>query len=594
VDQNGLVRGFRQGSLKVLARSGGKIGTAEFTVLPKPPVTVQVTADLRTVVPGGLATISATPLTEDEEPVRDLPISYRSSAPQVATVDAGGVVTGRAPGNATITAEIGSVRGQIAVQVVENPVSRVEVTGATTGRTGDVLRFEARAFDRSGKPVATVPVRWVATTPGATVFSDGGFVAEKPGTYVVNAIAGAVTGGASVIVTARKHDRKFEAVSSVTFPNVQIAEGWAINDVWYVSSNAGRLYTFDITDPAAPRLVDSLLVDARLVNDISTTPDGKIGVLSREGASSRKNGIVFLDLSEPLHPKVLSEYTATVSGGVHSAFIDGHYVYATDDGARALKIIDFKDPRNPREIARWQVTNSHSFTSKTAPERTDTTRVSSPAVEGATVGRYLHDVQVKDGLAYLAYFKDGAVILDVGNGIKGGSPQNPKFVARYTYNTTDFYPPDMLAGTHTVFRYKNYLVVGDEVFPQFFDTESRERIKTLGRLHILDVTDIEHPKKVAEYSVPDAGSHNVWVEDDVLYVGNFEAGVRAVDVSGELRGDLFAQGREIGAIWSASPRGYRVNLPMTWGAQPHKGFVFATDMNSGAWIGRLTPRRLTP
>ena len=42
------------------------------------------------------------------------------------------------------------------------------------------------------------------------------------------------------------------------------------------------------------------------------------------------------------------------------------------------------------------------------------------------VGRYLHDIQVKDGFAYLAYFKDGLVILDVGNGMKGGTPENPQ------------------------------------------------------------------------------------------------------------------------------------------------------------------------
>jgi len=152
----------------------------------------------------------------------------------------------------------------------------------------------------------------------------------------------------------------------------------------------------------------------------------------------------------------------------------------------------------------------------------------------------------------------------------------------------------MLAGTHTVFRFGKYLIAGDEVFPQFFDINSRERIKTLGRLHILDVSDIEHPKKVAEYSVPNAGSHNVWVEDNVLYVGNFEAGIRAVDVSGELRGDLYAQGREIGSIWSASSKAFRPNVPMTWGVQPHKGYIFATDINSGVWVGKLTAKPLVP
>jgi hypothetical protein len=319
------------------------------------------------------------------------------------------------------------------------------------------------------------------------------------------------------------------------------------------------------------------MVDARLINDVSTTADGKIGVITRQGASSRKNGIVFLDLADPLHPKILSEYTATVSGGVHSAFVSGHHVYLTDDATAAMKVISFEDPRNPKQVAHWQLETSF-------------TRLYPDEVEA----RYLHDIQVKDGLAYLAYWRDGVVILDVGSGIKGGSPDNPKLVSRFTYNAADYYPPDMLAGSHTVFRFDRYLVVGDEVFPQFFDVYSRERIKTLGRLHILDLSDIEHPRKVAEYSVPNNGSHNVWVEDGVLYVGNWEAGLRAVDVSGELRGDLYAQGREIGSIWAASPRGFRPNIPMTWGAQPHKGHVYATDMNSGVWVAKLTPKRLVP
>jgi len=471
----------------------------------------------------------------------------------------------------------GPAQGEIRLRVVPNRVAKLEVTGPPTARTGDIARFTVRATDRSGRPVTDVPARWSVSNGGATVFPDGGFVAEEPGAYAVSAAIGTVTATASITATRRAHDRSFETVNSILFSELQAAEHWAIGNVLYVSTIADRVYTYDITDPANPRLVDSLMVDARLVNDVSTTADGKIGVITRQGASSRKNGIVFLDLVDPLHPKVLSEYTTTVSGGVHSAFVDGHYVYLTDDGTASMKVISFADPRSPREVAQWQIENSYTR-----------------AHPGQDAARYLHDIQVKDGLAYLAYWRDGVVILDVGRGIKGGSPESPKLVSRFTYNTADFYPPDMLAGTHTVFRFRDYLVIGDEVFPQFFDVYTRDRIKTLGRLHILDVSDIEHPRKVAEYSVPNAGSHNLWIEDDVMYVGNFEAGVRAVDVSGELRGDLYAQGREIGSIYSGSSKGYRPNLPMTWGAQPRKGHVYATDMSSGVWVGKLTPRRLVP
>ncbi|MHC4234884.1 MAG: hypothetical protein ACYSUQ_07190, partial [Planctomycetota bacterium] len=155
-------------------------------------------------------------------------------------------------------------------------------------------------------------------------------------------------------------------------------------------------------------------------------------------------------------------------------------------------------------------------------------------------------------------------------------------------DVTKFYPPDMLAGSHAVFRYKDYVFLADEVFPPLPDLQRRTRIKSLGRVHVVDVSDIRRPVKVADYNVQDMGSHNMWVEDDVMYIGYYEGGVRAVDVSGELRGDLMAQGREIGAVWTGSEEGYRPNLPMAWGAQPHKGFVYTSDINSGLWVTRLT------
>ena len=87
----------------------------------------------------------------------------------------------------------------------------------------------------------------------------------------------------------------------------------------YLATVADKVFVYDIADPANPKLLDTLKVDARLINDISTTPDEKIGVFTRRGkAPNRKNGIVFLDTSDASHLKVLSEYTATVSGGVHS------------------------------------------------------------------------------------------------------------------------------------------------------------------------------------------------------------------------------------------------------------------------------------
>ncbi len=578
VEQTGRFLAHRQGRAQVFALAGGRTGTAWITVEPKPPAIVDLAPAVPEIVTGGSTVLQAVARTEDGEPLRQALFTFQTSDPRVATVDPAGVVVGRGEGTAILAATSGPARGEARIRVLRNRVERLSLTGPAQARTGDVLRFRITAEDGRGLPVQDPPVRWSVGGPGAQIEADGAFVAERPGTYLVTATAGAVAGTHAVRVTPRTAARRLELVTHVPLGDIQAAEAWAVGDALYVSTLADRLYVFDIRDPARPVKVDSLLVDARIINDISTTADGRIGVLTREGASSRRNGLVILDLSDPFRPRVLSEYTETLSGGVHSAFIEGHHVYATDDATGSLRIISLADPRQPREVAVWA-----------APE--PGARTLEVMGEVSSAGRYLHDVQVRDGLAYLAYWRHGLVILDVGDGRKGGSPERPQLVSRLVWNVADLYPPDMVAGAHAVFRAGRYVFVGDEVWPALYDITSRNRIRSLGRVHVVDVSDLERPVEVAFYDVPEAGSHNLWVEDDVMYIGYYEAGVRAVDVGGELRGDLRAQGRELGTVWTGSPAGFRPNLPMAWGAQPHRGFVYSSDINSGLWVTRLVETR---
>ena len=65
----------------------------------------------------------------------------------------------------------------------------------------------------------------------------------------------------------------------------------------------------------------------------------------------------------------------------------------------------------------------------------------------------------------------------------------------------------------------------------------------------------------------------------------YTGGVRVIDVSGDLLGDLFKQGREIAFFNTGSKDGFISNSPMTWGAQFFKGNIFYSDFNTG--IGAL-------
>ena len=585
-DESGEVTFHAPGVVTVGAVIAGKTGYATVNVGNPKIASVEIAKREYPLVVGGAEKLAFIARSGEGNPRTDAVLKWTSEKPSIASVDAAGLVTGIAPGSVSIKATSEGVNNSVTLQVVRDAVHKMTVKPASAeARTGDVVHFSAAALDGGGTQLKDSSVRWSlsGSGPGASVYPDGAFVAEKAGTYVVMASSGQHSAAASVVVRPRNVEREVDVVAHVPMPDLQMSEEWIIGHHAYVSTVADKLFVYDIADPANPKLLDSLKVDARLINDISTTPDEKIGVFTREGASNRKNGIVFLDTSDPSHLRVLSEYTATVSGGVHSAYIDGHYVYLTDDATGSLRVIDFQDPKHPQEVARWQTENP--------------TVVSINTEHGSfTSGRYLHDLQVKDGLAYLAYWRDGLVILDVGNGMAGGSPENPKLVSQYRFNHYELYGDGWLAGTHSVFRYKNYLFVGDEVFPAIFELEDRDRIPVRAICHVMDVSDIKHPREVAQYEVPEGGSHNFWAANDMLYEGYYSGGARVLDISGELRGDLYRQGREIARFWTGDAKGFRPNLPFTWGGQPCSvacdspllnSLIYFNDIHSGLWITKL-------
>jgi hypothetical protein len=492
-------------------------------------------------------------------------IVWSSSDPDIVPITPSGVATFRKPGHATIRAESKGLSATYEVEVRPSPVSTILLEPARSEtRTGDVVRLDVRVKDRRGRPIDDAHVAYSLSAvdgpaDGAVVYGDGAFVAEKPGVYRVIASAGNTSASALVTARARGAGREVKLVgrgplSHVATSDIWVFEGRDGRDYAYTGTHAEgggqRMFVWDVTDPAAPVLTDSVVVDARVVNDVKVNEDASLAVITREGASDRRNGIVILDVREPAHPSVISEFTQNLTGGIHNVWINGDVVYAINDGTMAMHIIDISDPTEPQQLGRWEWRPGEQ-------------------------NKYLHDVWVKDGLAYLSYWDDGLIILDVGAGLKGGTPREPKFVSQYKYP---------IGNTHTAFRYGDYVFVGDEIFG-CEDCINGPR----GFIHVVDVSDIESPEEIARFEVPEAGAHNIWVQDDVLYVAYYQGGLRVVDVSGELRGDLYSQGRQIAHYHTAGKVGEAVepNSPMAWGPQPFKGTIFVSDLNSGLWAVRL-------
>ena len=584
VDSLGVFTGGYQGFARVTAvgflrgvPNSQVFGVALVHVLPEPPARILLDPRPARLVAGSHLTLSVTEYSRHGDR-RSEPVTFSSSNPRVATVANDGRLNALSAGRTTITAMAGPAKETLPLQVVSNNVARIAIEPATSSvRTGDVVKFTATPRTAAGRAVGDVGVEWaVSAGPGVGLIDPSGtFVAELPGSYTVTAAAGGKEADAVVRVTPRDVVRGIEVRGRVPI-TMSTAEFWLhpSGTCGYLTTIADRVYAIDVSDVTHPKIVDSMMTNARIVNDVMTTEDGKYGVFSREGASDRKNGIVVFDASNPCHPKPVSAYTETVSGGVHSSYVYKGHAFITDDATGSMRVIDIQDPQHPKEVARWQT-------------------------EQTEAGRYLHDIMVVDGLAYLAYWNDGLVILDVGNGMKGGSPTNPQFVSQYKYDLTATYArvwqlfgQGFVRGTHTAWRHGRYVFVGDEVYAAHpYKGLSDGNNLTFGRLHVVDVSDILNPHEVAWYEPTDGGVHNVWVMGDTLYLGNYQGGARVLDISGELKGDLLRQGREMSWILTADSTGFRPHTPFAWGAVVREDNIFVPDINSGLWILRLEPKQ---
>lgn len=328
---------------------------------------------------------------------------------------------------------------------------------------------------------------------------------------------------------------------------------WAYTGTWGGAPRGGLrgdvLKIWSLDAAGAPTLIDSIKVaDIGTVSDVQVSDDGAILVFSAERGANA--GLYVYDLANPRTPVFLDR--DLVSDGLHTATlaeIDGHrYVFAArNPKSPALVIYDITEP-------------SAIAVAATVPI---------PPAYG------IHDTFVRDGLAFVFAWNTGVIIYDVGNGIRGGSPTHPIEVSRLL--TADDGVPGG-AAVHNgwwfhnpVRNEKRYLFIGQEG-AGVIGAEST------GDLHVVDVADLAHPREVAFFHLAGAGTHNFWVDEarQILYMAYYNGGVVALDVSGQLEGDLSAR-----LIAEIRPGG--AGDTYTWGVQLAGGSLYAIDMLSGLW-----------
>lgn len=300
------------------------------------------------------------------------------------------------------------------------------------------------------------------------------------------------------------------------------------------------------------------------IGDVQVSDDGALLVAATEGGPG---SILVYSLANPAKPALLSRFAdEETEPGVHTAKlarVNGHlYGFLSIDprGSTAtparLMIVDLADPANPHTVFSREM------------------------------GRpYQHDVFVRDGILFTALWHDGVGIWDIGGGGRGGSVAAPVLISRL--ELASGYVHNILWLRDPRNGEKRWLLVGEE-------RPTQEGYR--GDVHVVDAADLAHPHEVAFFHVEGSGSHNFSADEanGILYAAFYYAGVRALDVRGDLsactdaarapdgRCDLGRMHREA-ARGLDSPARTGGRAVMVWGVQYVNGMLYASDIWGGLW-----------
>src|SRR5580704_844562 len=136
-DDAGEVTFHAPGVVTVGAVIAGKAGYATVNVGNSKVAGVEIEKPEYPIVAGSSEKLTAIARTPNGDPRTDAKIEWKSDKPSVAGVDAAGLVTGVAPGSATIKATSEGASGSMTVEVLRDTVHKLTVTPASTeARTG--------------------------------------------------------------------------------------------------------------------------------------------------------------------------------------------------------------------------------------------------------------------------------------------------------------------------------------------------------------------------------------------------------------------------------------------------------------------------
>ena len=262
----------------------------------------------------------------------------------------------------------------------------------------------------------------------------------------------------------------------------------------------------------------------------------------------------------------------------------GDYAYEVTEAGGGMRIFDLSDPENPQFVTSYNgFQSAHNVyideaNARAYPCGTDTggtlildiSNPIAPVLLGSYTDRYVHDLYVRDNIAYLSEINDGTLSIidfsDPSNSVLLGGPHS--YQGAFTHNTwltTD--------GDH--------VVTTDEL--------------VAGEMIVWDISALPVITRASSYHTPETNAiiHNAIIQGDRAFISYYTEGVRVVDITDP------SSPSEIGFYdtWPGASGGFDGD----WGVYPFlpSGSILLSDITEGllivaldAQLGKLSGRIL--
>ncbi|NPC84774.1 hypothetical protein HPC49_41980, partial [Pyxidicoccus fallax] len=403
------------------------------------------------------------------------------------------------------TASLGRLEPEGIYQVELRNETRLQDGGVTPtpSEAGFQLFLDGRTPTLSGRPLTTATVEpgrffleYTLRYPNGAVESQYFVGCRAPdanrvdGCYV-RCLNGRVN-SRGTFDAARMKWRDGEAESSgglrlrseTPVPNRLAVDVWVTRGHAYVVSlgwngEPGGLAVFDVSNPDQPVLTTSMSLPA---------DNAWNGVGSKDDAlyvASADTGVVVFDISNPARPVLVRSVPGGGPVNVHTLFVEGNQLYATQQKPGTTLLFDISRPLEPVLLNTFSLPQSQNPSVVEAPQA----------------------VFASEGRAYVCHAVLGYVVFDV------RVPSNIVELGRYSVP---------LHGSHATAL---ATMAGRTVA---FEGGDGHR----SHLRVLDVTDPEHIVKMGEFRLrPHASIHDFVLRGTRLYVAWYQEGLRVLDVS---------------------------------------------------------------